>query len=160
MSSPNANWDRWIFASISKHFVDNLAATAKVFIEGQKRDTRKETEWFEVRVDGPFYTEISKGYFSLYVEINILCACIMKDVNIQGIRSLAGKAASAMTTTIVVYKYGTGVSNDQSILGCLTSVTKSRGKDRIQTNHFGQIGPNTELTQATVECHYKMELEA
>lgn len=160
MSSPNANWDRWIFASISKHFVDTLAATAEVFIEGQKRGTRKMEQWFEVRVDGPNYTEITKGEFKIYVEINILCACIVKDTSIHNIRTLAGKAASEMDTSIFVYKYGTGVEDDDSLLGCLTIVSDSRGKERIQTSHFGQIGPNTELIQATVEGHYKMELAA
>jgi hypothetical protein len=159
MSSPNANWDRWIFASISKHFVDVLSSN-HVFIEGQKRDTRKLTEWFEVRVDGPFYTETSKGMFDVLVEINILCASILKDESIHNIHSLTGLVANAMTTSLVVYKYGTGVLDDQSVLGCLKIVTESRGKDRIQTNHFGQIGSNTELIQATVEGHYKMELEA
>ena len=64
---------RWIFASTSGDF-GALAVTAgiKLYVEGQPRDTNKFPSFIEFRMDGPDKTELSKDFFELAIEINIL----------------------------------------------------------------------------------------
>jgi len=153
----NKNWPRWIFASVSKHF-DANKDTLPLFIEGQYRNTRSEKDFLELRVDGPYFTEFSKGYWRAFIEINVLVQSAMDDSNFHRIHEDVGIAAAAFST-IHVYKYGNGVDDDGTLLGCLKLVADHRGKERIQINHFGQIGPSEGLMQACVEGHYEMFLD-
>lgn len=154
----NKNWPRWIFASVSKHF-DAEKQGLHMFVEGEHRDTRDKLDFLEFRLDGPYITEVSKGYFRLYIEVNILVQSTKNQTNIHRIHENVGIAAAAFWNGIKVFKYGNGVDDDQSYLGCLQLVTDARGKERIQISHFGQIEPKTRVLQATVEGHYEMFLK-
>ena len=55
------NWSRWILASVNQHFIDE-AQGVPVFLEGTIRDTRTIKDFYEVRVDGPDSTELSRNY--------------------------------------------------------------------------------------------------
>lgn len=158
MSAPNANWERWIFASAGKHF-DARKSTLALFIEGQHRDGFDDKKDFaELRVDGPYFVQQSKGYWRCFTEINILVQSTMGDVNWHKIHTDTGIITAAFTE-ISVYKYGDGAQDDDSLLGCMTLVDDAiRGRERIQVSHFGQVATATKLMQATVEGHYEMFL--
>ena len=48
--SYNPNWDRWIFASVTKHFNDAaVAASIPMFVEGDSRITAEQLDYFEFR---------------------------------------------------------------------------------------------------------------
>jgi len=151
---PDPNWDRWIFASVSDHFVNRTSYP--VYIEGQHRETNELESFIELRIDGPYYTEYSKGYWRVYVEINVMCQHIKNNTEWHAIRRLAGHVATIFEPCIRVYKYGNGPSDDQTLLDSLIRMDSKR--ERIQTSHFGQIEPRTEVEQATVEAHYEMML--
>lgn len=155
----NKNWPRWIFASVSKHF-DAEKNGLKLFIEGQHRDTREDKDFLEFRLDGPYITEVSHNYFRLYIEVNVLVQSTKDQTSYHRIHENVGIAAAAFWNGIKVFKYGDGVGDDDSYLGCLRLVTDARGKERIQISHFGQIEPKTRLLQATVEGHYEMFLQS
>lgn len=156
MLSPNI--DRWVFASISAHF-DSLRSGLPMFIEGQVRDTLAMKEFIELRVDGPYRTEVSKGYWKLYVEINVLCQHTMED-DYHRMRQITGIVAAIFTDCISVYKYGPdAVVDDQSYIGMLKRLDNDKGRNNLQTSHFGQVDPVNHLEQATVESHYVMFLE-
>jgi len=155
-SNINADWSRWIFASVSYHF-DQRKGSLDMFIEGQHRDTRTLKDFFELRVDGPYYTELSKNYWQLYIEVNALVQSTKDDHSYHRIWDNCG-TVSAMFTDIPVYKYGNGILDDQSYLGCLNLLQDTRGRERLQTSHFGQIEPKTPILQATIEGHYEMHL--
>ncbi len=157
MSNPNKNWPRWIFASVSKHFYDNRDGIA-IYVEGQHRDTKDNKDFFEIRVDGPYFTEYSKGYWRCYTEVNILVQSAMDNVNFHRIHTNVGIVAAAFTNAIPVYKYGSGDDDDDTLLGCMQLVSDYRGKERIQINHFGIIDKNVNLMQASVEGHYEIFL--
>lgn len=150
------HWPRWIFASISKHF-DANKQTLYLFIEGMHRETRSRKDFIELRVDGPYLTEQSKGYWRNYIEINVLVQSAMDDSDFHRIYKDVGIVVNAFTD-IPVYKYGNQAYDDDSLLGCLKLVADARGKERIQVSHFGKIEPNVPLLQATVEGHYEMFL--
>lgn len=153
----NSDWDRWIFASISNHF-DSKRGSLFMFIEGQIRDTRALKNFFELRIDGPYYTEIAKKNWKIFLEVNCLVQSSIDSSDFHQIRRNTG-AVSSFFTEIPVYKYGTGVSDDQTYIGCLRLVNDARGKERVQCSYFGRVEPKTSVQQATVEGHYEMFLD-
>ena len=145
--------ERWLFASVSKHFDDNKQ-TLPLYIEGQKRFTRSEKDFLELRMDGPILSEESKDYWRVYIEINVLVQSAEDEEDYHRIHKDVGIAIAAFTKRISVFKYGTGAGDDQSFVGCLMRQDGRRGRERIQVNHFGRIDPKTPLFQSTVEAHY------
>lgn len=152
----NQNWPRWIFASVSKHFNDRRGGLA-FYIEGQERNVPAPKDLLELRLDGPYLTEVNKDYWRLYIEVSILIQAIKDDADYHRIHSHSGLVAQAFTT-IPVYKFGVGVDDDQTQLGCLELVQNLGKRERIQINNFGQIEQSTPLLQTSVEGHYEMYL--
>ena len=154
------HWQRWIVASVSKHFYDLLNADDfPFFIEGQWRNTRSEDEFFELRVDGPGIAEISNNYFRLYNEINILVQVAQNATDNHRIYRRIGEVHVAFTN-IIVKKYGGGIDDDESVLGCMNLIVHAQGdKENINTAHFGKVNKSLPILQATVEGHYEMFLK-
>lgn len=160
MLSPNI--DRWIFASVSKHFND-LRGTIPLFIEGMLRETNKLQEFIELRIDGPYYTEICKQTWKVYIEINVLCQCAMNSQNFHRMRQLTGNVMAMFSPCIPVCKYGLGVDDDGTSglesIGALVRMDEEQGRNNLQVTQFGQVDPVNQLEQASVEAHYSMLLE-
>lgn len=150
---------RWLFASVTKHF-DNALSAYNVFIEGQPRTALKDkVDTIEIRMDGPYLTEMTKNHFYLTVEINILIQCIKNDKDYHKIHRLAGVVLNEFKYGIPIYKYGDGVDDTGEQIGCLERMEVPGDKrDRIQVNHFGQIDPKVPIDQSSVEGHYRMDL--
>ena len=154
--SKDKNWPRWIISSIIEHFRLRRQGLP-FFVEGTHRDDIKDADGIELRIDGPNITEENKNYFYLDCEINILISSIINDINFYRIHEDVG-IVSAAFTDIQVFKYGEGIDDDQSLLGCMKLKQSSGDKDKIQVNHFGQISPEIKLLQATIEGHYRLIL--
>lgn len=157
MPAPHPDWHRWTFASICKHVTEDLGSNYPVFIEGSQRITSADTEQkFELRIDGPTFTEVSRGCHWGRVEVNILCNVPMMDSEFHDIHRMAGLAAANLGRAICVFRLGNGDDDDQSYLGRLR-LLQGEG-DRLETNHLGQIDRKTKIVQAMVEAHYRLEL--
>ena len=152
----NANWARWIFASVSKHFND-LKGTYTLYIEGQYRDHERAEDLFELRMDGPWAIKSDAMSWYVHCTVDLLVQSNMNDTNFHRIHEMVGYGAS-MFTTIQLYKYGTGVDDDQSHFGCLKLDMSSRERKRLKTSHFGQIRPSMRLMQSSVEGIYETYL--
>ncbi len=152
--SANLNWPRWVFASVSKHFDDNTPGL-DMFIEGQHRDTRKKKDFIELRVDGPQITEISKNYFRIYGEVNVLVTSAMDNTNYHRIHESNGIVAAAFTM-IPLFKFGVeSVVNDQSHFACWNLLQDTGKRHRVDIFNFGQVDVKSEVVQASVEGHYE-----
>lgn len=151
------NLPRWIFASVSKHF-DARRQGIPMFIEGQLRKTRAEEDFIELRVDGPYYTEISKGFWNVYIEINVLVQAAQDQADYHRIHKLVGVVAAAFTQVISILKLGDNVGDDDSLVACLKLLGDKEKRERIQISHFGQVEPETGIFQATVEAHYEAQI--
>jgi len=151
--SANPNWPRWCFASVSKHF-DDRRQGLYMFIEGQKRDTRDLKDFIELRMDGPQITEISKDYWRIYGEVNILVTSAMDNNNYHRIHQNVGIVAAAFTT-IRLFKFGTGVDDDQSQWACWYLLQNTEKRHRLDIFHFGKVDVKSEVVQASVEGHYE-----
>lgn len=151
------NWDRWIYSSIEKHFADRKSGL-NLHIEGEPHDSKDQQEGLELRIDGPYVAEKSKGLFYLLVEINVLITTYMSDTDYHKHRKNTGIALAMFTNGIPIYKYGNTQDDDDSLLGCFM-LQSSGDRERLQVSHFGQIDRSVKLQQSTVEGHYLMILE-
>jgi hypothetical protein len=153
--SINANWARWIFASVSDHF-NTRFPTVELYIEGQHRDTSKLKEYLELRMDGPTWNEASKGYFIGSIDINILVTVTVNEEEYHRPHQLAGEVQATFDKSIDVFKYGCNPQDDQSHLGCLSLKQNRSNRDFVELNQFGIIGTDVPLMQSTVEGHYEI----
>ena len=152
----NPDWYRWIVASISKHF-DSYKGTYFLYIEGDERDTDDIADFAELRTDGPFISQPCKGVKYLDIEINLLIQSAMDQEDLYaGVRAV-GQFATGFTQVIKVFKFGNGVNDDDSLLGCLRTRAK-RYEDTIDIGNFGIVHQDTKLTQYTIEGNYRLEL--
>lgn len=152
----NQDWTRWISASIHKHFYDRRQ-DIRLFSEDEERNTQKEKDLFELRIDGPFYEEESAGCYNITVEINVLVQSVIDRTDFQKIKRLCGIVVAAFTSTIPVYKYGDQSDDDDTLLGCLNLATNRR--ERVEIHNFGRVSPEKAIQQSTVEGHYRMSLK-
>jgi hypothetical protein len=143
----NNNWPRWIYASASKHF----KAAADVFgihfyLEGTvPRDIAEHEDYVEFRADVTRVKEISKNYYQLDYEINILWSVLMGGSDFHKSLRISGMLTDAMSD-LCIYKYG----DSGDFLGTLVL------EDTI-VNNFGQV-KNTGLVQGTVIGNYSIYL--
>lgn len=154
--SYDKNWGRWITASMLKYLDDNKPSGAFVYYEGQPRKTNGYDAWYEVRIDGPTARELSKDYWRLEIEVNILCSCGV-DRDLYHIDRMLGEMGALLSDAPGLFKLGDGPDDDQSQLGCLT-LNMRDSNEGIIPHKFGQIEPKTPLIQATIEAHYWINL--
>ena len=148
---------RWFFASTSDHF-NKQKQTLPLFIEGQIRNTRGVKDFIELRMDGPQFTEVSKGYVRIYGEINILVSSVMDDKDYHRIHENVGIVAS-MFTDIVIFRYGNRTGDDQTVYGCWKLIQNLAKRQRVEIFHFGKVDAKNNIVQASVEGHYEMYKE-
>ncbi len=149
------HWPRWVFASFSKHFADKFTASGlPFFVEGDDRDTAELQDFAEFRMDGPRIRELSKGYFRLFVPVNILVQSSMNDQSTHRLHTSLGKVLDAFTDSIVVFKLGaTPIIDDGTSLVCMVQLREKL--DELRVNHFGQVDTASRIQQASVEGHYE-----
>ncbi len=150
------HWPRWIFASTSKYFKD-IADTNGLhfFIEGTHRFTPENQEYLEFRMDGPSVREVSKNYFLIDVEINILWSFNQDNESFHRTTEITGILMEAMTD-ICIYRYGDDEYDNGKLLGTL-SILQDK-KTPIRVNNFGQIRTDVKMMQGTVEGTFRMTL--
>lgn len=152
----NADWDRWIWATLGFDFKTDFP-NYETFIEGTHRGLPSNTELLELRMDGPQRRKPSRGYYILYVEINILVRSFMDDADFHKMRKLTGEVATWLENDFCIYRYGDGVQDDDTLLGTLQ--LKNRGpKENVRVLHFGQIGPKYQVEEATVQAAFEIHL--
>lgn len=149
------NLPRWIFASCSED-VKSKADNAITFVEGLDRPSENDKDFAEFRLDGPRFTELSKGYWQIWIAINVLVQSTMDDEDFHRKYVTIGKIVEAMKGSISIFKYGDGPDDDDSLVGCFSMIQDKNNQLRV--NHMGQIDKTLRLEQATVEAHYHMYL--
>ncbi len=148
------NLPRWIFASASKYF-SSVATNNGLhyFVEGTTRKTKEHQKYIEFRLDGPHFTQLSKNYYRIDVEINILWSFNQDDEDFHEPERLKGILIDAMQD-ICIYKYGDGPYDDDSFVDTLQ--LKQDNRTSTRANNFGQVRKDVRLMQGTVEGTYSM----
>jgi hypothetical protein len=111
----------------------------------------------EIRINGPFARELSARYWRLWVDINILVTSNFgtqaKDV--YSLERNLGLIHEFADTAIPILRYGSGVGDDGTLLGCLRPRSDNKN-DSIRVIHFGQLNNVDRLKQGQVDARYIM----
>ena len=157
-STIDPNWARWIMASVTQHFRTKLKPTAPVFVSGVQFIPEEVKDFFEIRVDGPHLREWSIGFWRVYVEVSILIQSSMdqSDGDIYRLQQNIGITQASFLGGIPILKKGDGEFDTGERIGCLSLLRPKYGRDSLEANNFGQVGPQLGLMQAAVEGHFDM----
>ena len=147
----------WVFASACKHFTDSIIVI-ETHIEGQERNIDG-SDWCEIRIDGPWLSDVSKDVCIVTCEVNVLVATVIDPVNLYR-ESLNHTKVVPAFSDFCVYKYGpaTDINNDGTMIGKMLLQPAYNPNDRVEISRFGQIHPSVQLLQSTIEGHYTMTL--
>lgn len=148
------NLPRWVYASASKAFSDRIAQRLPLYFEGQERRTEHEGSFLEFRLDGPYVLELSKDYFRIDCEINILVVSQVDGHDHHKLYKDCGIALQCFKDPITIYRYGDGPDDNQSVLECMTVTRSSDQREAVRVSHFGKLDPNKPILQSSVEGHY------
>lgn len=156
MSEPNPNWPRWVVASFAKHFSTRMGGV-HLHVEGMPRQTDNKREWFELRVDGPFVNEQTKGRFRLDCEINILMCLVEDTTNAYRQHDLTGIAVAAFELFVPMFQISSSYVPLTDELEPLGWMYQTKGeKERTVVSNFGKVRHDTQIIQSSIERHYRM----
>jgi len=155
----NENLARWIDISVAKHFEPTATGLSlPYYVEGvDERDDEVWEDHVEQRITGPQYREIGNNRYEVTLGINFLFTALMDMAGADSYRldRWAGKFAEEMIGPVPVYKYGVGVDDDQSFIGCFQlNNTKARG---VNIYPFGQLDKDHRVRQSEVDALYYMD---
>ena len=162
MAIPNPNWPRWLFASVADFFKTKLdGINVPLLVEGvdeREAETIRAVDHVEFRFHGPEVQEVSKDYFKLAVEINLLVSQIMglEQQNAYSIVQTCGVLQQSASGSIPIYRHGDGQDDDGELLGCLRP--DPGRNEAVTVYHFGQIDKDTRIRQSAVDGRFLLYL--
>lgn len=112
------------------------------------------SDWAELRINGPSYNEFTRGDTKLTCLVNVLLTSYKGDDDYK-IYAMTDIFKNAFDE-ICCYKYGSGPDDDQSYFGTLMLEKGNAGK--IDIVHFGLIQPESKFRRSFVEAAFYMEL--
>jgi len=152
------NLARWIFASIAKHF-ESVASglSLPLVVEGvdEKSDDNTRADHAELRLTGPFVREVSKNYWAVDMQVNVLLSAqmVLGGADAYNIVRWCGKFQSVMLDPIPVFQYG---DSPATFVGCL--LPKGNSAEAVRVYHFGQLDKDNRVRQSEVDAVYEMTL--
>jgi hypothetical protein len=157
----NEHLARWTLISIIKYFeAISTGISLPFFVEGiDERDEDNQREnHAELRVNGPDVSLPSSNWWSVEVAINILLTeqMLLSGSDSYNIVRWCGAFQNAMQSPISVKKYGNGVDDDQSLIGCLK--VRNREPKAIMVWHFGQIDKDNRIRQSEVDALFDLDI--
>jgi hypothetical protein len=144
------NLTKWIFASVAKHFspLENL------HIATQYRDTSKMKQWYELKIDGPYFSNMNRNFIDLKIEIDLQIFSIQGDYLYNNLE-LQGKGLELFTNSISIFKLGGG-GGDSTKVFCVSLDNKD--KHGLDVFNFGMISADRKLIMSDIEGHYKARI--
>lgn len=159
----NENWPRWFEASVHKAFKDACRTRNIImFVEGMNRSIlRDKPAYIEVRVDGPYAEELSKNFWQVDMEVNVVISTVPSQNDIYAHTTLIGIIQAMCPNPLRIYRYGSNMVevDDGTRLGCMSVSPIVSGDRPYRISRFGQITPDARLLQSTVEVHYRGEFD-
>lgn len=155
----NPNWARWVTSSIAVFFADVIDDGTQIpfIVEGvDERSTSfmEAPAKAEIRINGPFTKQYSGNITRMYVDINVLVTVHMggEATNSYTLEEHLGMFHEAMDGNIPIFRFGSGVEDDDTLLECLSP--RPQKDDSIRVLHFGQLEQSVHLRQGMVDARY------
>lgn len=138
-------------ADIAKYTISTImqkfnALGFKIFVEGEVRDTAGETEWLEIRIEGPDIAERTQGSFQYDVGVAVLINIIVTDNIYRGFE-IVNSVMGAFEDMCVL-------DGDLVEIGHLR--LKQGDKGNVSTYNLGATANDSKLIQTTVIGHFYM----
>lgn len=147
------SWPRWIWASFTKYFADGLNGKIQLYVEGDDHlISQKIPDNCELRIDGPHCRTLLPNDWEIDVIVNILVNSISDEADTHKIHRNNGLIANLFTGVISVYRYGDGIGDNNSLVGCF--YLKDPERDVTVTN-LGFIQTDVKIQQSTIEASFK-----
>jgi hypothetical protein len=147
------HWPRWIVTSIYKHF-DGLKGVYPHYLNPLERGSLQDPTRFELRINGPDIHEVSNNYFRVDVDVNLLVQFTVDlSQNVYAHEVMIGQGLLGFTQNITIKKYGSGVGDDSSVVGCLQKQTST------EVINFGRVQESTNILHSTIDSEYRMWLQ-
>lgn len=158
----NPNWARWAFASVAVHF-KRVAEEAHVpsLMEGLDERTTAFMEAplrVEIRMSGPFTKELSKDYYEVGVDVNLLLTgCYEIDGNQYDINKAAGIFHAALGDGFSILRLGKEPGDDGSLVGCM--MPRTERNDAVRVYQFGQVDQTDRMKQVMIDARFVTYLD-
>jgi hypothetical protein len=112
----------------------------------------------EIRISGPFTRELSKDYYELGVDLNVLFTC-RYEIGVNQYESFPAVGAfhAAMDDPIPLRRFGKDAGDDEALLGCFLGA--SGKNDKVCVFHFGQTDQTVRQKQIMVDARYVVYLD-
>jgi hypothetical protein len=152
-TSLNPNLNRWIYASVVKHFMAECANAnppIPFYIDRYDRDV----SWVEMRFVGPTVNEVSRAKYLIICCVDFLITTFVEHDQYAMFR-ITG-ALSSMYKDICVYRYGDGLDDDQTFVSDLKLT--QRNNNKINLINFGLILPDNKFQRSVMSSDYEMFL--
>lgn len=161
---PNPNWNRWILQSIIDHYKTNVVDPNSIPFLVDGVDIRDQT-WMEqsdrveLRVNGPDTKELSARWWRIWITVNLYFTSMMgqESKNRYDLENTVGLFLEYTDTVIPVYRLGTGVDDDDSLVGCLEP--RRELPNAVRSVHFGQINPDDMIKQSQIDARFEMQFQ-
>lgn len=149
---------RWVHASIKDYIKKNYAG-GPIQFEGEDDRNSEVPFWTEVRIDGPSLVTLgTRGEYLGVVEVNLLITCKKDEKYVHLFQDKIGAGLEILKARCIpIRKIG---SADTSIDdGTNFTFLQLLDDEPMPVNNFGQIDKTLRQQQASLEAHYKMQLE-
>lgn len=166
MTDERSRWCKWIWASTA-NAMSTITTSLGIPLLVEGIDTRQpeniRASHAELRLNGPFYYEVSKDCYQLQMPINVLLIDYMTgdETDAYRIQKWAGIFQSVMDKPIAIYRFGQDTEDDGSFLECLRVKRTRDGGVRIV--HFGQVGRtgtvDTTIRETAIDGLFEMYLK-
>lgn len=149
----NVNLPRWMFSSMAEYFRTLTPAGVTYFVEGvdEEEALNFQADSMLFRMDGPIAYQSSGGEEWYKVEIQLLFSDIVETTNDNAydVYTWAGIIQGAMlNNSLPIYRYGSGVEDDDSLIGCLEPDTSVVNNIRVAS--YGMIDKDQRVKQVSV----------
>lgn len=157
----NENWPRWIEASTFNYLktvADNEGyANIREGIDTRTDEFKSADLRVELRVVGPSTIQTGPNDWIARVFVNVLIVSTMGELKNRFLPTLAaGKFHAAMDADIPITKCGAEPGDDDSLIGCLSTVPERNTP--VRTLDFGEIDTTDRQRQKMVSATYFIEL--
>lgn len=142
--------------SIATYFSAYMTSKSLPFLFEIAKISTQEVDCVGIRWDGPYIRVYTKNEKDLLYEINTLVQTVKKDTDLYAHTKMLADAQGAFEA-IPIFDYDS-VPDEFGVytqIGCLVRAETVRGNDRLIISRFGQIDPNLQVQQSTIEASYK-----
>lgn len=155
----NVNLPRWMFTSLSEHFrtVTGTIPALTYYVEGvdepEAGDFQNDTAIF--KMNGPIAHQGSSNDEWYSIEIMVLLTDIIQLTgdNAYSIYEWAGIFQGSMLNDVIqIFRYGTGVEDDDTLVGCLQPDPSVNNNVRVVS--YGQVDKDLRIKQVSINGRF------